>query len=126
MSLHPSRVASRLTRGVRCMFLKRLMFAVVFALPLSTTQAAENEVAAAVLPPLPIGLEALPIPEDNPQTSEKIELGKMLYFDKRLSNDGSVSCASCHDPKLGWANGDAVATGIRGLKGGRSAPTIIN
>lgn len=79
-----------------------------------------------VLPRIPAGLNLLPVPSENPMTHEKVELGKLLYFDPRLSNDGTVSCASCHDPKRGWSNGDAVATGIRGLKGGRSAPTIIN
>lgn len=75
---------------------------------------------------LPLGLKPLPIPDDNPITPEKVELGKQLYFDKRLSCDETVSCASCHDPKKGWSNGEAVATGVRGQKGGRSAPTIIN
>ncbi|MGE3779277.1 MAG: cytochrome-c peroxidase [Pirellulaceae bacterium] len=75
---------------------------------------------------VPKGLRAPAVPADNPVTADKIELGKMLYFDARLSSDDSVSCASCHDPKKGWSNGEAVATGIRGLKGGRSAPTIIN
>ncbi|MGE0610265.1 MAG: cytochrome-c peroxidase [Pirellulales bacterium] len=72
------------------------------------------------------GLPPLPVAADNPQSAEKIELGKQLYFDKRLSRDNTVSCASCHDPAKGWSNGEAVATGINGLKGGRSAPTIIN
>lgn len=75
---------------------------------------------------LPLGLKPLPIPDDNPITPEKVELGKQLYFDTRLSCDNTVSCASCHDPKKGWSNGEAVATGVRGQKGGRSAPTIIN
>ena len=66
------------------------------------------------------------IPADNPLTADKIELGKQLYFDKRLSRDDTISCASCHDPKKGWSNGSQFATGVRGQKGGRSAPTIIN
>src|SRR6185503_4103471 len=53
-------------------------------------------------------------------------LGKLLFFDPRLSVDNTVSCASCHNPKFGWSNGEAFATGVRGQKGGRSAPTIIN
>lgn len=76
--------------------------------------------------PIPSGLKKMRIPSDNPLTQEKIELGKQLYFDKRLSIDNTVSCATCHDPQKGWSNGDAVATGIKGLKGGRSSPTIIN
>jgi cytochrome c peroxidase len=76
-------------------------------------------------PPL-AGLPPMPVPADNPSTDAKISLGRQLYFDPRLSSDDSVSCASCHDPQKGWSNNEAVATGIRGQKGGRSAPTIIN
>jgi cytochrome c peroxidase len=74
----------------------------------------------------PLGLKPLQVPADNPLTAEKVELGKQLYFDKRLSRDDTISCASCHDPKKGWSNGEAFATGVRGQVGGRSAPTIIN
>ena len=74
----------------------------------------------------PVGLPELTYPEDNPSTEGKIALGRMLYFDKRLSADNSVSCASCHDPKMGWSNNDATAVGVGGKRGGRSAPTIIN
>lgn len=76
--------------------------------------------------PIPTGLQPLTIPDDNPLTAAKIELGKQLYFDPRLSRDSTVSCASCHDPAKGWSNGERFATGVRGQKGGRSAPTIIN
>ncbi len=75
---------------------------------------------------IPLGLRDLKLPEDNPLTKEKIELGKQLYFDKRLSRDNTVSCASCHDPQKGWSNGERFATGIKGQVGGRSAPTIVN
>ena len=74
----------------------------------------------------PLGLKKMRIPKDNPLTKEKIALGKQLFFEKRLSRDNTVSCSSCHNPKTGWSNGAAVATGINGLKGGRSAPTVIN
>lgn len=75
---------------------------------------------------VPAGLPKIRFPKDNPPTEAKIALGKQLYFDPRLSSDNTVSCATCHDPKKGWSNGEAVATGVGGLKGGRSAPTIIN
>ena len=75
---------------------------------------------------LPLGLEPFKVPADNPLTKAKIELGKQLYFDKRLSSDNTVSCASCHDPNKGWSNDEAFATGVDGQMGGRSAPTIIN
>jgi len=75
---------------------------------------------------VPLGLPPLPIPEDNPMTVEKIELGKMLYFDKRVSADGSVSCATCHDPNMAWAEHTPTSKGIHGQVGTRNAPTVIN
>ncbi|MFN0018008.1 MAG: cytochrome-c peroxidase [Pirellulaceae bacterium] len=75
---------------------------------------------------IPLGLKKVIWPEDNKHSSEKVALGKQLYFDKRLSRDDTISCASCHDPKKGWSNDDAFATGVRGQRGGRSSPTIIN
>ena len=75
---------------------------------------------------VPLGLKPVPVPTDNPMTPEKVELGKQLYFDPRLSCDDTVSCASCHDPKKGWSNSAPFATGVRNQVGGRSAPTIIN
>lgn len=77
-------------------------------------------------PKPPLGLPPVQWPEDNPYSAAKAELGKMLYFDTRLSSDGSVSCASCHSPQKGFTDGAAVSTGISGQKGGRSAPTVIN
>jgi len=75
---------------------------------------------------VPKGLEEMPVPADNPMTVEKVELGKQLYFDKRLSGDGSVSCATCHNPTKAWTDNKPVSNGIKGQKGGRSAPTVIN
>lgn len=88
--------------------------------------AQEGDDSSESLIDVPAGLPELPHPKDNPPTKAKIELGKQLYFDKRLSADNTISCASCHDPKKGWSNDAAVATGVGGKKGGRSAPTIIN
>lgn len=74
----------------------------------------------------PLGLDPVRVPENNPQTPEKIALGRQLFFDPRLSVDGTVSCASCHNPKLGWSNGLSFAFGVKGQTGGRSAPTVLN
>jgi cytochrome c peroxidase len=71
-----------------------------------------------VLPPI--------IPDDNPITKEKVALGRKLYFDKRLSADDTVSCATCHDPKFAFADGKALAEGIKGKKGARNSPTALN
>jgi cytochrome c peroxidase len=77
-------------------------------------------------PKPPLGLPDVYWPEDNPYSPERVELGWLLYFDKRLSADHTVSCASCHSPAHGFTDGAAVSTGIKGQKGGRSAPTVIN
>jgi cytochrome c peroxidase len=66
------------------------------------------------------------IPEGNPITLAKIKLGKKLYFDKRLSIDDTVSCATCHSPKFGFSDGKKVAEGVQGKKGGRNSPTVLN
>ena len=75
---------------------------------------------------VPLGLKPLKKLRSNIITAEKVELGKQLYFDKRLSSDNTVSCASCHAPDKGWSNGEATAEGVDGQRGGRSAPTIMN
>ncbi|MBI5637618.1 MAG: c-type cytochrome [Nitrospinae bacterium] len=77
---------------------------------------------------LPAGIARgdLKIPADNPMTNAKVELGRLLYFDKRLSADDTVACASCHAPEHGFTDNAPVSTGIKGQKGGRSAPTVIN
>lgn len=65
-------------------------------------------------------------PPDNPQTPAKIELGKLLFFDTRLSGDASVSCATCHEPKDGWAFPDQVSRGYPGTIHWRNSQTVIN
>lgn len=77
-------------------------------------------------PKPPLGLFPVRYPADNPYSAEKAELGKLLYFDTRLSADNTVSCASCHHPDHGFTDGRPVSSGIRAQKGGRSAPTVIN
>jgi cytochrome c peroxidase len=83
-------------------------------------------VAVDAAPRPPPGLPPVPWPDDNPYTPEKAALGKQLFFDPRLSSDGSVSCARCHDPANAFTDGAAVPLGIAGQRGHRSAPTIIN
>lgn len=77
---------------------------------------------------LPLGLSEadMIIPEDNPLTPEKVVLGQQLYFDTRLSADGTVACATCHNPRFGFTDGQPVSMGIKAQQGGRSAPTTIN
>ena len=75
---------------------------------------------------VPLGLPPVPVPEDNPMTAEKVELGKLLYFDVRLSKDNTVSCATCHDPQTAWTEHKPTSTGIGSQVGGANSPTVIN
>lgn len=77
-------------------------------------------------PKPPLGLPPIAWPKDNPYTQAKADLGRLLYFDRRLSADETVSCATCHVPQKGFTDGAAVSTGIKSQMGGRSAPTVIN
>jgi cytochrome c peroxidase len=106
------------------MKLKRIL-AGAFALP-AFSLCGWAQTGLALPPKAPLGLPPLSWPRDNPYSAAKVELGRYLYFDKRLSADESVSCASCHLPQHAFTDGAAVSTGIKSQKGGRSAPTVIN
>ncbi len=83
-------------------------------------------VAAAALV-VPLGLDLyMPVPEDNPATTEKIALGRQLFFDRRLSRDHSLSCSTCHRPDRAFSDGRAVAVGVFGRAGRRNAPALVN
>jgi cytochrome c peroxidase len=73
--------------------------------------------------PLPT---AIPQPSTNLNYAAKLELGKQLYFDGRLSKNGAISCAFCHNPGTGWADPRQTSIGIGGGVGGRQAPTVLN
>lgn len=77
-------------------------------------------------PPLPLGLPAIPWPDDNPYSRARAELGKILFFDGRLSSNGIVSCAFCHEPKYAFSASTALSKGVDGKQGARHAPTLIN
>ena len=75
---------------------------------------------------LPEGFPAPRVPADNPMTVEKVELGRHLFHDPRLSGDGTVSCASCHQPQLAYTDGRSRAVGIHGNVHPRSAMSLTN
>ncbi len=78
------------------------------------------------LPASPAGLDVDLSASPVPLTPEKVRLGRWLFFDARLSADGTVSCATCHRPDHGFSDTTPVSTGVRGGKGTRKSPTIIN
>src|SRR5262249_35473996 len=75
---------------------------------------------------LPETLRRGAIPADNPLTPKKIELGRKLFFDGRVSADGTVACATCHDPAKAFSDGRTVSIGIQGRAGQRNSPTVLN
>ena len=76
---------------------------------------------------IPLGLDLyMPVPEGNPLSVEKVELGRRLFRDRRLSRDRSIACSSCHDPERAFSDGRPVAIGIDRQVGRRSTPALIN
>jgi cytochrome c peroxidase len=98
--------------------------------PTDASQAARPAVVNFPTTPIqlerPLGLPEYHIRSDNPLTEEKIALGRKLFFDRNISLDRSMSCATCHDPELGWSNGERFAVGVNGQTGRRNVPTILN
>src|SRR5437868_4596281 len=99
--------------------LKLIIFASIFcAVPLLAHADDETVVLNQFKfePPLgiPYDVWAYYIPKENPLTQAKVELGRQLFFEKRLSSDSTISCSSCHDPKLAFADGKRFSEGVGG------------
>lgn len=93
-----------------------LIFNVVGAEPIEISELKEEYVRP----------ESIPFPEDNPYSEAKLVLGKALYFDPRLSDSGTQSCATCHNPSFSWGDGMGLGVGHQHQKLGRKSPTILN
>jgi cytochrome c peroxidase len=79
------------------------------------------------VPAIPLGLDSLrPTPNDNPLTEAKARLGRRLFFDPILSANGTISCASCHQPKHGFSTPTRFARGIGGKTTTRNPPSLFN
>jgi cytochrome c peroxidase len=107
-------------------FFAALLVVLSFNLHLFGQASAPKPVGTPVKIKVPLGLPPLPVPTDNPMTVEKIALGRRLYYDKQLSVDGTVSCASCHDPQFGFADPKPLSEGVQKQKGTRNSPTVLN
>ena len=83
-------------------------------------------IGEAVMIEPPLGLPPVSIPVDNPPTAETIALGRKLYYDKGLSVDSTIACASCHDPEAGFADPNQFSEGVGGKLGGRQSPPVMN
>ncbi|RMH43995.1 MAG: cytochrome-c peroxidase [Deltaproteobacteria bacterium] len=78
------------------------------------------------IPPPPLGLPPTPAPADNPDTAEKVALGELLFFDKRLSDSGTFACETCHQPEKGWGDGLPLSPKFNGKLNKRHSPTLFN
>jgi cytochrome c peroxidase len=104
---------------------RTLVFPLLLCLALSCTgRSGEARPADAYEPPL--GLPEIKVPEDNPMTPEKIGLGKQLFFDRRLSKDGTASCETCHVHEKGWTDGLPLSKKVGGAMNTRHTPTLYN
>lgn len=81
---------------------------------------------APALPLKPLGLPEVVSPEDNPTTPEKAELGFKLFFDKRLSKDGSMACVQCHEARRAWTTENVVDVKVGGAPNKRNTPSVVN
>ncbi|WP_181180188.1 cytochrome-c peroxidase [Candidatus Thermokryptus mobilis] len=111
-------------------YLILLFLGFLLSLTFITEKQAESNARVSYEVKIPLGIPRdiweIFVPPDNPITPEKVELGRKLYFDKRLSVDNTVSCATCHDPKFAFTDGKKVSEGVKGQKGARNAPTVLN
>jgi cytochrome c peroxidase len=71
-------------------------------------------------------ITSVPVPDANPQSPEKVELGKKLFFDRRLSGDGTMNCATCHNPDMAFTDGQETSLSYPTTKNWRNAPTLVN
>jgi cytochrome c peroxidase len=105
--------------------MRKLLFAALFGAVLLAAAGVLSNAGQEQMTPL--GLPPMPIPEDNPQTPEKVALGDRLFHDTRFSTTGQVSCSTCHDAEKAFTDSPLkTSEGIEGLTGTRNAPTVVN
>ena len=85
----------------------------------------DTPIGAVVEIKAPLGLPPVPIPPDNPPTLQTIALGRKLFYDFKLSKDNTVSCATCHNPNLGFTDGLAIARGFHGALGNPQCSYLV-
>jgi cytochrome c peroxidase len=94
--------------------------------PVAVSALSEKPIGTAIQMKAPLGLPPVPVPPGNPQTAETVALGRRLFYEKTLSADLSLSCASCHNPLLGFTDGRNHSLGVGGKVGVRNAPSVVN
>ena len=99
---------------------KTLLLSLALFIALTSSKLKVNQIV------IPSGFPDFIVPEDNPMSDAKIELGKKLFFEKLLSRDSSISCATCHNPKYAFTDGLVKAKGIKDREVTRNTPTLTN
>jgi cytochrome c peroxidase len=94
--------------------------------PAASPGISEKPVGTVIEIRAPLGLPQIPVPAGNPETAEAVSLGRKLFYENKLSADLSLSCASCHNPLMGFTDGRRHSKGVDGKIGSRNAPTVIN
>ncbi len=118
---------TRRRQSVKASAVQRLRSAGLLLLTWVASGQALAQEANVYRPPTPHGLDAFyPVPDSNPLTPEKVALGRLLFFDSLLSQDGTVACASCHQPQRAFTDGRPMSIGVFGRQGTRSVPTLVN
>ena len=104
----------------------RLCWALVLASGLFPSKAGERRLQPNGWVTLPLGLPDVLLPTLDPNARRKAELGKQLFFDRRLSQNEVLSCASCHIPERAFSDSIPVSRGVHGATGKRNTPTLLN
>ena len=110
-----------------CTAIAAVLLGLAAAVPAQGDPAVVDAAALARIARPPLGLPPVPQPADNPPSTAKIALGRKLFFDRRLSHNGTMSCAMCHVPEQGFTNNElATPIGVEGRGLRRNAPTVLN
>jgi len=104
----------------------RILIILVVLLSLSSLTIIKLKNSKGVFKRLPSYFPKMDIPEGNKITKSRVALGKKLFFDKRLSIDGTIACNTCHHPAKAFADNQAITPGVQGRLGTRNAPTLTN
>src|SRR3990172_10314765 len=115
------------SRISRTIFVSGVVAALIGACAPAAEETSEATPAASSdMPTPPVAFGVVPIPADNPATPEKVALGRQLYYDTRLSADGSRACYTCHVCENGLTDGKAIGEGALGKPLTRSSPSLWN
>ncbi len=130
-ALRTPRAQAQATKPARCKRVLHFVFPVIAAIASAgcgqqAPPQSDRPIGKIITIEAPLGLPPIPVPADDPETAEGVELGRRLFYERRLSAGNVLSCASCHNPQLCFTDGQKHSTGFQGKTGTRNAPTVMN